>query len=79
MFSWAYEDMPGIDPRLSVHQLNINLTSKPVKQKKINFSPKRNWVVVEEVEKLLKAQFIREVHYPEWLANVVMVRKPNRK
>lgn len=31
------------------------------------------------MEKLLKAQFIRDVHYPEWLANVVIVQKPNRK
>ena len=29
--------------------------------------------------KLLDAGFIREVHYPDWLANVVMVRKANVK
>ena len=28
---------------------------------------------------MLTANFIREVHYPEWLANVVMVKKPNGK
>jgi hypothetical protein len=31
------------------------------------------------VEKLLKAKFIREVDYPEWLANVVLVKKSNGK
>jgi hypothetical protein len=31
------------------------------------------------VEKLLKAGFIREVDYPEWLANVVLVKKSNGK
>ena len=35
--------------------------------------------VAEEVRKLLEAGFIREVYYPDWLANVVMVRKNNRK
>ena len=35
--------------------------------------------ISEEVNKLLKAKFIREAHYPRWLANVVMVKKPNRK
>ena len=30
---------------------------------------------MEEVEKLLTAGFIKEVYYPEWLANVVMVKK----
>uniref|UniRef100_A0A2N9GJD4 Reverse transcriptase n=1 Tax=Fagus sylvatica TaxID=28930 RepID=A0A2N9GJD4_FAGSY len=39
------------------------------------FAPERNAAVVEEVDKLLKAGFIREVYYPEWLANVVMVKK----
>ena len=31
-----------------------------------------------EVQKLLDAGVIREVQYPEWLANVVMVPKKNR-
>ena len=34
---------------------------------------------MEEVEKLLAVGFIREVYYPEWLANVIMVKKSNRK
>ena len=34
---------------------------------------------MDEVNKLLAANFIREVYYPEWLANVVMVKKANRK
>ena len=28
---------------------------------------------------MLKADFIREVYYPDWLANVVMVKKANGK
>ena len=34
---------------------------------------------MDEVNKLLVANFIREVYYPEWLANVIMVKKANRK
>lgn len=34
---------------------------------------------MEEVEKLLTTRFIREVYYPEWLSNVIMVKKSNRK
>ena len=43
------------------------------------FAPERNKVVMDEVEKLLAANFIREVYYPEWLANIVMVKKANGK
>uniref|UniRef100_A0A2N9G6E6 RNase H type-1 domain-containing protein n=1 Tax=Fagus sylvatica TaxID=28930 RepID=A0A2N9G6E6_FAGSY len=35
--------------------------------------------ISDEVEKLLTAGFIREVFYPNWLANVVMVKKSNGK
>ena len=35
--------------------------------------------MTEEVDRLLEADFIREVFYPVWLANVVMVKKSNSK
>ena len=34
---------------------------------------------MEEVCKLQDAEFIREVYYPDWLANLVMVKKANGK
>ena len=34
---------------------------------------------MEEVTKLLTTGFIREVYYPDWLANVVLVKKANGK
>ena len=43
------------------------------------FAPKRNKVVMDEMDKLLAANFIREVYYTEWLANIVMVKKANGK
>ena len=35
--------------------------------------------IAKEVRKLLEANFIREVYYPDWLANVIMVKKANGK
>ena len=35
----------------------------------------RHKAIAEEVRKFLEANFIREVYYPDWLANVVMVKK----
>jgi hypothetical protein len=32
-----------------------------------------------EVQRMLDAGFIIEVRYPQWLANVVMVLKKNKK
>ena len=33
----------------------------------------------DEVTKLIEANLIYEVHYLEWLMNVVLVKKPNGK
>ena len=32
VFAWGYEDMPGLDPQVAMHRLNIKLDIKPVKQ-----------------------------------------------
>ena len=71
--------MPGIDPSVITHRLNVHLSSKLVRQKKRVFAPERDNAIKEEVQKLTTAQFIREVYYPDWLANVVMVKKANGK
>ena len=79
VFAWSHEDMSGIDPSVITHRLNVYPSSKPVQQKKRVFAPKRDNAIKEEVQKLTVAKFIREVYYPDWLANVVMVEKANGK
>ena len=79
VFTWSHEDMPGIDPSVIVHRLNVNPASSPIRQKKRVFAQERDKVITEEVRKLLEAGFIQEIYYPDWLANVVMVKKANGK
>ena len=43
------------------------------------FAPERDNTIKEEVQKFITVQFIREVYYLDWLANVVMVKKANGK
>ena len=71
--------MTGIDPDIAVHRLQVDPDHPPVKQKRRKFTPEWNKVVNEEVQKLLDIGSVREVHYPDWLANVVVVRKKNGK
>ena len=75
VFAWSHEDMPGIDPSVITHRLNVCPSFKPVRQKKKVFAPKRDNAIKDEVQKFMAAKFIREVYYPDWLANVVMVKK----
>nr|XP_025611816.1 uncharacterized protein LOC112705182 [Arachis hypogaea] len=71
--------MPGIDPQLMSHKLSVHLGSRPVQQRRRKLRPDRAQVVEEQVQALLEADFIREVKYPSWLANVVLVKKQNGK
>ena len=71
--------MPGIDPLVMVHRLNVSPSFPPVRQKKRVFTQERDQAIVEDVGKLQEAGFIREVYYPDWLVNMVMVKKANGK
>ena len=65
VFAWSHEDMPGIDPSIIVHRLNVSPSSAPIRQRKLVFAQERDKAIAEEVQKLLDADFIREVYYPD--------------
>ena len=71
--------MTGIDPAIAVHRLQVYPDHPPIKQKRRKIAPERNRAVNDEIHKLLDIGSVREVHYPDWLANVVVVRKKNGK
>ncbi|KAG9439903.1 hypothetical protein H6P81_020068 [Aristolochia fimbriata] len=77
VFAWSYTEMPGLDPTVAIHKLAINSGVKPIKQSQRRFRPELVPEIEKEVDKLLKADFIREVKYPSWIANIVPVKKKN--
>ncbi|XP_040361830.1 uncharacterized protein LOC121049226 [Rosa chinensis] len=74
-FSWSYEDMPGIPTEIATHNLSIIPFSAPVRQKRRAFTHDKYRAIQVEVKKLMTINFVMEVTYPRWLANVVMVPK----
>ena len=75
VFAWNYSDMVGISSTMASHKLNIIPTARPVRRKVRRFHPNRHKIIQTKVDNLLKAGFIKEVKYLEWLANVVVVPK----
>ena len=71
--------MLGIPKGVAEHRLNIKPGSKLVKQHLRHFDEFKCRIIGEEITKLEVAGFIKEVHYPEWLANPVLVKKKNGK
>ena len=79
MFAWnAYEAL-GVDPNFICHCLNVNPSITPKKQPPQRSSRDHSDVVKDEVTKLKQAGTIKEVFYPEWLANTMVVKKKNEK
>ena len=61
------------------HHLNVCPNVRPVKQKARWQSTEKQAFIIQETHKLEAAGVIREVHYPEWLANPVVMPKKGGK
>ncbi|RYQ85681.1 hypothetical protein Ahy_B10g105268 isoform B [Arachis hypogaea] len=79
LFAFTPADMPGISPDLMSHRLAVDPKAKPIAQRRRKMSPDRATEVKKQVKALLEANFIRELPYTTWLANVVLVKKSNGK
>jgi hypothetical protein len=79
VFAWEPPQMPRIPREVIEHHLKINPDTRPVSQKPRRQSIEWQDFIRKEVQKLLDAGFIEEVHHPVWLANPVIVPKANGK
>ena len=79
IFAWNAYEAPGVDPEFICHHLKVNQLITPRKQSPRHPSKKHVEAVREEVTKLKQAGAIKEVFYPEWLANTVVVKKKSGK
>ncbi|GJV26330.1 hypothetical protein Tco_1379025 [Tanacetum coccineum] len=75
IFAWKPSDMTGVPRHIAEHMLNIREGCLPVRQKKRGQAPEISKAIYEEVEKLVDAGIMKEVHYHSWLSNPVMVKK----
>lgn len=79
VFAWFSAELTSIRPEVAEHKLNVSPGARIVKQRKRHFGSKKDRVIEEQVQALLKSGHIREVHFPTWLSNVVLVPKPTGK
>ena len=74
----AYE-APRLDPNFICHHLNVNPSITPKRQPPRRPFKEHVKAVKSEVTKLKQARAIKEVFYPQWLANTVVVKKKTGK
>ena len=68
-----------MDPSFICHHLNVNPSVTSKKQLLWHSSKDHSDAVKDEVTKLKQAGAIKEVFYPEWLANTVVAKKKGGK
>ena len=79
VFAWSTYETSRVDPNFICHHLNVNTSVTPKKQ-----PPRRSFrdhfdAVKDEMTKFKQVGTIKEVFYPKWLANTVVVKKKNGK
>jgi hypothetical protein len=79
VFAWLANDLCGVNRDVIEHLLNVDPSFRPRKQRLRKMSDDKAEGARNEVKRLLSTGVIREVKYPEWLANTVMVKKANGK
>ena len=79
MFAWSTYDVLEIDPKFICHQLNVNPKATPRRLPPWRSSKEHAKAGKVEVNKLKQVEAIKEVFYPEWLANIRVLKKKNRK
>ena len=79
VFAWDAYKAPGLDPKFICHHLNANPSITPKRQPPRRPSKEHVEAVKCEVTKLKQVRAIKEVFYPQWLANIVVVEKKTGK
>jgi hypothetical protein len=73
VFSWYYEEMPVIDPRIVKHEITNYPNSKPFEHKLRLVNPRKAEAIKDKLEKLLKYGFIYLIQLTQWVSNPVPV------
>ena len=79
IFAWNTYKAPEVNPEFICHHLNVNLLIVPKKHPPWHPSKEHVEAVRAEVIRLKQAGAIKEVFYPKWLANTVMMKKKSGK
>ena len=79
MFAWSTYEASRVDPSFICHHLNVNPSATSKKQPHRHSSKDHSNVIKDEVMKFKQVGAIKEVFYPEWLANAIVVMKKSGK
>ncbi|GJS24794.1 RNA-directed DNA polymerase, eukaryota [Tanacetum coccineum] len=74
-FTWTLANMIEIPRFITEHELKTYPHIELRVQRKQSIAPDRRKVIKDKVAEWLKAEIVRKVRYPTWVANPVLVKK----
>ncbi|GKA72141.1 reverse transcriptase domain-containing protein [Tanacetum coccineum] len=75
VFAWQPSDLIGVPRRVIKHALNVNASVTPVAQKLRVLGSEKNWAVIKKVEEWVKSRIIKQMKYPTWISNPMLIKK----
>ena len=78
-FVWSYDELKGIPREMVEHRIPLIPGARPIRQNERRMNPQLQLLVKAELERLLKARFIKPVEITYWVSPMVLVKKKNGK
>ena len=78
-FVWSYDELMGIPKEIMEHRIHLIPSARPIRQNERRMKPQLQLLVRTELERLLKAGFIKPVEITDWVTPMVLVKKKNEK
>jgi len=75
VFAWDYSDLKTYDTNIIQHTIPIKPNQNPFRQKLRRINPKLLPSIEKEVNRLYKSSIIVPIKFPDWISNLVPVRK----
>ena len=79
IFAWSYSDLKEYDKNIMEHKIPLKSESKPVAHKIRHLNPMLLPIIEKEIRKMWEANIILPLRFSNWVANIVPIRKKNRK
>ena len=67
--------MPGLDPTIMEHHINICPDAPPIWQKQHLMHLAKAMAIKSEINKLQQAKFIFPIEYTSWVSNLIPITK----
>ncbi len=72
-FTWTYQDLKSIPPKLVQHKIELDTTIPLAHQARYRLNTNYVAIMKQDIDKLLAASFIQPMEEVTWLSPIVVV------